>query len=170
MEIPSLPTDNLYKFSALCGLLIIVIGLGYPSSKMFEIQLYLNDVTTEVAISTARADAFQRLSDRLGENPERTREQIEQYESTRDAGLESSAALMKKTDRVAILVEQNNFYFAVGVGFSIAGLVLSCWGFTNWLRLQRASDAMVLNQLGLLSSKPSNSSLSQPESPGAPID
>ena len=170
MEIPSLPTDNLYKFSALCGLFIIVIGLGYPSSKVFEIQLYLNEVTTEVAISTARADAFQRLSDRLGENPERTRVQFEHYESARDAGLESSAALMKKTDRVAILVEQNNFYFAVGVGFSIAGLILSCWGFTNWLRLQRASDAMTLKQLESILSTPSNSPPSQQNTVSTPTD
>ncbi len=38
MDIPALPTNNLYKFSALCGLLLVVLGIGYPTNKIFEIE------------------------------------------------------------------------------------------------------------------------------------
>jgi len=146
MDIPSLPTDNLYKFSALSGLLLVVFGLGYPSSKVFEIQLYQNEVGTDVQAATQRAEAFERLAKRLADNQDRTAVQIERYESARDAGLEQAAILTHKGKRIDILLEQAKFYLIFGFALASFGLVFSFWGFSNWLRLQRITDSALLSQ------------------------
>lgn len=151
MDIPALPTDNLYKFAALCGLLLVVVGVGYPSSKVFEIELYQNEVGTEIAIAEEQANAFTRLKDRITKDPQRTQQQIEQFENIRDDRLERTAQIRQKNKRVTILLEQTMFYMCVGVVFFLLGALLSAWGFANWLRLQRATDAIVLNELATAS-------------------
>ncbi|PAK91743.1 hypothetical protein B8X02_11865 [Stenotrophomonas rhizophila] len=147
MDIPSLPTDNLYKFAALAGLLLIVLGLAYPSSKIFEIELYQNEIDTDIALAEARAEAFRRLSDRLTERSPVTREQADQFEVARDAGFEGTAQIREKSKRARILLDQALFYFYVGIALLVFGAILSVWGFSNWLRLQRAADAIMLNEL-----------------------
>ena len=154
MDIPSLPTDNLYKFAALAGLLLVVVGLAYPSSKVFEIELYQNEIDTDIALAEARAEAFHRLSDRLTERSSVTREQADQFEVARDAGFEGSAQIRQKAKRARILLDQAQFYLYVGIGLVFLGAVLSAWGFSNWLRLQRAADAVMLSELSGRSAPP----------------
>ena len=39
LPIPTLPTDNLYKFMALSGLAILIFSLVFPVIRMSEIKL-----------------------------------------------------------------------------------------------------------------------------------
>jgi predicted nucleic acid-binding Zn-ribbon protein len=49
MDIPSLPSDNLYKFVALSGILITLFSLTYPLSKTEEYKFSVIDAQTEQA-------------------------------------------------------------------------------------------------------------------------
>lgn len=56
MTMPSLqpPTDNLYKFMAILGLLLFVGGTIYPWTKAYELEIRVIELTAEVNL--ARVD------------------------------------------------------------------------------------------------------------------
>ncbi|CAG2088095.1 hypothetical protein [Xanthomonas arboricola] len=146
MEIPSLPTDNLYKFAALAGIILVVLGIGYPALKFLEIELMANEVTTEYSASTARAEAFKRLSERLADS-KATKDQIDRYESLRDKGLEEAALLRGKSDKLILLYKFGQFYVIAGGMVSILGILLTSWGFRRWIVVQGIIDALLIKQL-----------------------
>lgn len=47
MTLPSLPTDNLYKFLALSGLLLAVVSFAYPMKMIYEPREQLISQQTE---------------------------------------------------------------------------------------------------------------------------
>ncbi|WP_227024022.1 hypothetical protein [Xanthomonas arboricola] len=153
MEIPSLPTDNLYKFAALAGIILTVLGIGYPAAKLLEVKLIANEVRTEYKASEVRAEAFKRLNARLSDKKKNTQEQIDRYESLRDKGLEEIALLHGKTEKIILLANFGQFYVAIGFLMSISGIFLASWGFSKWIAVQRINDAILMNQLSTYKSR-----------------
>jgi hypothetical protein len=50
LPVPTLPTDNLYKFMALSGLAIIIFSLVFPMIRISEIKLKMVEVETQLAV------------------------------------------------------------------------------------------------------------------------
>src|SRR6266853_268176 len=50
MHFPNLPTDNLYKFLALSGVVVVLASIFYPKSRLGEIQQRVIEVTAEMRI------------------------------------------------------------------------------------------------------------------------
>jgi hypothetical protein len=48
MNLPSLPTDNLYKFLALSGLAIVLFSLVFPIIRISEIRMQIIEVDTQL--------------------------------------------------------------------------------------------------------------------------
>ena len=54
MTIPNLPTDNLYKFTALSGVILIIFSLYYPREKLYETRLKIIDVGYKMKVLEAK--------------------------------------------------------------------------------------------------------------------
>jgi len=50
LPVPTLPTDNLYKFMALSGLAIVIFSFVFPMIRMSEIKLKLVEVETQTEL------------------------------------------------------------------------------------------------------------------------
>jgi len=50
MNLPTLPTDNLYKFMALSGLAIAVFSVFLPLTRMSEIRLNMLEIETQLEV------------------------------------------------------------------------------------------------------------------------
>lgn len=105
------PTDNLYKFMAIVGLLLWVGGALYPWTKAYELEKELIMVEAQAAYASA--------------NP------------TQSNPLE----LDIKTKQIRLMFKATIAYFAIGiVSFAIGGLLMY-YGFKFWyLRVQKPMD------------------------------
>lgn len=113
------PTDNLYKFMAIVGLLLWVGGALYPWSKAYEIEKEL--ITLEAQIVQAK----------------------EVPAKADTALLEKNLKLVRLNFKAAIA------YFVIGVLSFFSGGYLMFYGFRFWyFRVQKPMDEQVLKSVG----------------------
>jgi hypothetical protein len=60
MNLPSLPTDNLYKFLALSGLFIVLFSFIFPMKRIGELNLKSLELKTQVEMSRIEVDYLKR--------------------------------------------------------------------------------------------------------------
>lgn len=58
MNFPAIPTDNLYKFTALFGLVITILSAYVPYSKVGPLELHSVRLATDIAALQATADGL----------------------------------------------------------------------------------------------------------------
>lgn len=63
--LPNLPTDNLYKFWALSGLFICIVGIGYPASLIKQDAKDIRNSKKALAITKVRVEAVKERAARL---------------------------------------------------------------------------------------------------------
>ena len=111
------PTDNLYKFMAIIGLILWVGGALYPWTKAYEVEKEL--ITLGAEIKHAQEQPAQA-------NP------IE---------LEKKAKLNRLLFKVTIV------YFAIGLLSFLVGGFLTYYGFKLWyIRVQKPLDEKLKNE------------------------
>lgn len=140
MTIPTLPTDNLYKFMAVSGLLASLVGWLAPEVLHFQ---YVEALThdTEQQIKKTMESEFESnpaLADKLREIAMQVFKK-----SIREGTLsENSSVLVSiqkdKYDAARIL---GNRVLSVGLSFSLVGFVL--W----WFKVQRLQDSILKAEL-----------------------
>lgn len=105
------PTDNLYKFMAIIGLIIWVGGGWYPWTKAYEVEKEL--ITLEAEIKHAQQYPVQ-------SNP---------------------VELEKNGKLVRLFLKATIVYFAIGTFGMMVGGVLMYYGFRFWyIRVQKPLD------------------------------
>ncbi|SRR5713101_7491160 len=119
MSIPSLqpPTDNLYKFMAILGLLLWVGGVIYPWTKAFELESRVIDLSAEIKranLDIANADPID---------------------------------LRRKTEQVQLTLRSVMLLFGLGIISMAGGGLLMLFGFRWWYqRVQRYLDRELANR------------------------
>lgn len=63
--IPSVPTDNLYKFMALAGLVIVVLSIVLPASKISEIERLSVEIDSDILLLEAETQWYREDSEKL---------------------------------------------------------------------------------------------------------
>ena len=58
MNIPNLPTDNLYKFMALSGLAIFLLSIVFPLRQVNDIKLKMIEIETQVEMFKLESEKF----------------------------------------------------------------------------------------------------------------
>lgn len=142
MNIPSLPTDNLYKFLALSGLLILAISLFYPQHKKTELLLKRNDISVEERKLQHKIDALSKRLAKLDKNGislseadvEKIRGQFELLSDRKDE-IEGKKAAQKILEDELAYYSDFKFY-GIGIGLFIAILGFICW----YIFVQRPND------------------------------
>lgn len=77
MILPTLPTDNLYKFLALSGLAILIFGVVYPYKLANELELKIVDVGTQIKLLEFESAAIGRVISLLEQKKDLTRDEID---------------------------------------------------------------------------------------------
>ena len=132
MNFPTLPTDNLYKFIALLGIVIILFSFYLPFQSAKKSQELLREV-----------DSVMKVIDLMPQ-----KERVKAYETT-----------YKKLEELKFILEKDKpFYLSVYVVGGTIGIILTISGFRMWYkRVQKYQDKILENQANeLLKEKEKN--------------
>jgi len=136
MTIPSPPTDNLYKFIAISGTLILIFSFAFPTHYILKLGEEIADTTAAIATVKMR---------------------IKQLEMIKKGTPDYSKQLEKVNDLQAKLINNNIMneqtikllyflFFQIITGI-IMGLALMYYGFSRWyLRVQIHLDEELKNK------------------------
>ncbi len=144
MDIPSLPSDNLYKFVAFAGLLITLVSLTYPLNKAEEFKLAVIDAQAEKAKIEIELAAIEQLVGELEKAKQPTPQEVS---GLRERILQSQTKKIE-LDRLVKITQtkldlSSKYFTAAIIGF-IAGPWISFWGFRRWyVRVQKPLDEQV---------------------------
>ena len=165
-EIPQIPTDNLYKFVSLSGVLMLLVGFAVPAFvryRAMEVELALLAQYESRAARHSQAldqfsnaiDAmehanFQELERRRAAKPDAPApDAFRHAEAMADSAKVVLDSLethgLAAAERVARAEEQFFAFFAwAGFALAFAGTLLAAWGFRNWyVRLQKPLDDII---------------------------
>lgn len=145
MNIPNLPTDNLYKFMALSGLLILILSIAYPTYRTLELEQQRQMIRGEIKILEGDVDLLLKIALANTKVRHKTTDpdflQAVQHKNT----LARIEARGMQLDLLESQIKQYKWLY--WVGFFI-GLLLTVWGFLLWyLRVQRFQDMLLKRQV-----------------------
>ena len=145
MNFPSLPTDNLYKFLALSGLLIAGFSFTLLPWQLHELRLEVFDSEAEARVLVIEREQIERELSRLESMDERTWEEVSALRTSHDALRKSIARSDSNAERMTYLVETYRSLVTVSGGGIVLGGLLSIAGFRLWYtRVQRPLDERAL--------------------------
>jgi len=165
MPIPSPPTDSLYKFAALSGILLVVGALYFPRQLAWELQSKVEELELQRATAIIDQRVLKRRADRVekivdtsiatqnGEfKPDAKRlwltySDVELKEMLRNLDLAGrdiavGAATIESLSKESLRyqVRADEVEIASNIGLAL-GVLLSASGFSLWyLRIQRHQD------------------------------
>ena len=151
MQIPNLPTDNLYKFMAIAGLALIIISVIIPLWIIHDLKIKGYDLKIEMAIIDVEAKSFEKQFQLHTQVPHNKKELSDhshkQYFAT-VLDMEKNIAKTKgQVDKLEFLrseIQKMRVIIALGLGL---GLILTFNGFRLWYsRLQKYQDAAIKSE------------------------
>lgn len=159
MSIPSVPTDNLYKFIAFTGLVGVVTSVVLLISqlgKYVDEQVELNSAWVEAWIALDGADEARIvLTDARDDVLENDKadifyEEIAALEGVADVSLPLVFDVQIKAIEFVSLEKVKTQAMAWTLGFGVVSLVVMCIGFGFWYgMLQRHLDAVAKQSAGI---------------------
>ena len=140
MNIIQPPTDSLYKFMAVSGLLILCFSMIWPELRLYELEQQMIQVVGEVNILKVEANNLKEDMESLGKDKRTPNALIEKRQL-----LEIKIEQIKTKGDLAILAttdtKRMNRILSIGVAF---GLILSLLGFILWyLKVQMWQDIAI---------------------------
>ncbi len=176
MHFPNLPTDNLYKFLALSGVVVVLVSIFYPISRLGELRQKAIELAAEIKILDLESKrltvnhsqlerevaAFEKQLSAAEKEKRPTPGDIDSIEKihnqlrTRALKLETSnddlqVKLVKvsaKNDQLVQLVRYVEYFVNVMYGGIVIGVLLAWVGFGLWyVRVQRPQDLLLKQQI-----------------------
>lgn len=143
MNIPSPPTDNLYKFLALAGILVAVGSYIFVYLQADRSQELLIELKQGAALIHAETE-IARLRSLLNDPNERRSKHLEEAYET---AVREGARLTKVEEELAFLLAWKNRYMIALVAGLVVGAALSAVGFVLWYRrVQKYQDLILRRQ------------------------
>jgi hypothetical protein len=164
-EMFSPPTDNLYKFLAISGLIIVMFSSYYPFQKFHELSLLLIEVQADFEIAELQGhysknklsllehqlDNLRKKLDTMEEGPNKevVFEKLQGvYDDFYKVALESgksSLNALKGSKKSKLLHEDNKLYYDMFLYGWLFGSIFAVSGFLLWYtRLHRPTDNQML--------------------------
>ena len=138
MDIPQIPTDNLYKFLALFGIVIIAVFLILPPYFDHQIQLKAIQAQAEANVVQEKIDNVHHL--KMAKAPE-----LDYVEETRQIGdlLVEKVQVEGRKKETEFLLQQSERIMRAAKNGIFIGIAVSILGFLLWyFNLQRWQDAI----------------------------
>ncbi len=172
MNLPTVPTDNLYKFMALSGLIAAGAAFYFPINRLYEIRLLMVDATLQAELLevehgrvgrdlTMLEEDMKRLgADKpcgetdgdLATTVSRCKKLIEDAEKLRErnnALAIKNAQIQSEKSKIDVLIEQAKWMGRLSFLGLFGGFLASSLGFLFWyLRVQRPADERALEHRG----------------------
>jgi hypothetical protein len=171
MNIPSLPVDSIYKFSAFAGLATILFCLYTYSSlvetiqeKGLKVQLELKKTEIEIRFiqtkvkkidglvkamtkGTTASDILKEGKTPIGFTTGEFKTMVSEFgQLLHDEDIQS-VELGILIQELGALESRRRSYFAIASVAIISGFALSLWGFVFWhIRIQRYQDQIIRNE------------------------
>lgn len=140
MTLPGLPTDNLYKFVALAGLVIFFYGMTTPFVFLNHNLDKIESVAQEAASLSADVHVLKNSLEVDPVKPGDAAEARKRIEQSADAA-RRNAVLGEKLNMVRRLNQQDADAGIIGFIVAIIGLLVSTLGFCLWyIRVQVYQD------------------------------
>lgn len=109
MDVSSLPTDNLYKFIATTGLLVLLFFFAAPEYVIFNLEIKRAEVNASQQKLLAEAGAFKMELEKLGRSIKIDELRVkEKFRGTQEAEDESIAQLEALLGAYNVLIANNN--------------------------------------------------------------
>jgi len=144
MNLPTLPTDNLYKFLALSGLAIAIFVLVFPMIRISEIRLKLVEVKTQSKVLAVEIEELKEDTDRWAKktslSPEGTASLRKRLIELRIKGVE----IRGRFEQIKSLNRDLDYsMILIWVGLPL-GMLISFLGFLLWyFRVQKPNDLLL---------------------------
>jgi hypothetical protein len=148
MNFPSLPTDNLYKFSAIFGLLITVISAYFPYTKIGPLKQQQIQIETELNVLSAVFAGISPELDRIKAEKQkipletwlRSWQRITEVETKR-------AEIHGKNQQLMIMAYEIRLLAYLGTIGVVFGFVMFSMGVYFWAtRVQKYQDMIIRHQ------------------------
>jgi hypothetical protein len=161
LSLPSLPTDNLYKFVALSGVALIIFANYLTFSQLWSFQGHITDAEESIKMISAHHDVALEKKEKWKQLAFESKVRTVEGKLDSKSDEETKAAeerLMQAEDDLAVEMVKLSFatkrvanewrWLTAGIVicfFAVtAGLWMARWGFRNWyLRIQLPMDAQV---------------------------
>ena len=157
MNIPIIPTDSLYKFMALAGIVLIIFSYVIPYKNSEELDFLIIEVGEELEIIERKQKAldlefswFEKLS---------PQEQMKVIKEISEYHIETGILLAKlksKQEKCKLLFSKNKAWDKIFNLFFWIGLILSFSGFVFWyIFIQNPQDQLLRKRLARYNNLPS---------------
>ena len=141
MNIPNLPTDNLYKFIALVGVVVLLAASYFPIIKARELRLAKIEIEGQMRLLEIEVQHLQDTTKQLGSNEtigDCNREELVGKAYKLKMKNEEIKTNSKKVEVIGIDYE---LIRKIQVAGMILGFILSAFGFFLWyFRIQKYQD------------------------------
>jgi hypothetical protein len=161
MNMPlSIPTDNLYKFVAVAGLITMLVSIVFPAGRYFDFDVsraklradydraYFNMQVSQIVVDGIREIRSIRLSappttqaadDMMDTWLKMARSELPQQINA-SAEMQTSLGVIKSLER------SQEILVATGMVSFVIGLTAATWGFWKWSEIQRLSNIILQHQ------------------------
>jgi hypothetical protein len=152
---PTPPTDNLYKFTALSGVVILGFSVFYPLSEMRTLAISQSDILSEqLSLNEDLKRTIKEINERkelVGLVPiEKLQSDLNEMKKLLDKKRQEANLLKLKKERLTVSQRFLEIYLALSVIGTIVGLGLSCFGFFFWYkRVQIFQDMQIRREASI---------------------
>lgn len=157
--LPRIPTDNLYKFVALSGVLLVIVGYGIPAYSLVRSSSLARPILREQVERIARQKVaisqYERSTAAYKKNDAAAGRALYDSASHLNDSLKRTSAL---ADQAYDEVKEDRDLLAdfARLGFVLVAIGAFCaiWGFANWYtRLQKPLDEILQREAEELKSR-----------------
>lgn len=148
MNFPNLPTDSLYKFCALAGLIVTTLSIVLPNIALHNLTLELIKTNGEIKVLEAESQHFKDAGNKDSLSPE---EKTNLLEKSKELEIKL-IQLKSKNDAENFLNEQTQHWRSIAFFGAFLGVILIATGFILWYRkVQKYQDIILKNEAGIVS-------------------
>ena len=156
INMPSLPTDNLYKFLALSGLAIVTFSIVFPMIRDSELNLMMLETDKNMKVANIEKELFDKRIDKflnsdLGSNLDELKMREEELEIWRNLLKDQQIYTVDLEYEVRKFEELHKelkfIQLLMKFGFGV-GLIITFLGFLLWyVRVQKPNDLLLRKQI-----------------------
>ena len=148
MDLPHLPTDNLYKFMALSGLALIIFSTAVPIVRLGELDLKRAEVEGEQTVLEVELEELKRDISLLEKKVKPSSQDLDAFRKRAVELRIKNAQFKGKTEQYRTLVSALQLAWSILKYGNTIGVAVAAAGFLLWYRqIQRPNDALLKRQL-----------------------
>lgn len=138
------PTDNLYKFIAISGVVILIMSVGFPFSKATNLSIKEAEITADYIRLLEESKFGDDSGTLFTGNPKKSKEHTDFLNKQTKESNRTLREIEQKERIFKIFKQEIRFYTWVGAVGATFGFAVSLWGFFLWYsRVQKYEDIIL---------------------------